>query len=127
MALEVRLDDGPLLVLGDPTEIDQLVANLVSNAVKYTPSGGTVTLSVRRRDHEVEIGVADDGLGIAEEDQARIFRAFYRTENPQALSEPGTGLGLAIVATVVERHGGRLELDSRLGEGTTFTITLPAA
>lgn len=70
--------------------------------------------------------VADDGLGIAEEDQARIFRAFYRTENPEALNEPGTGLGLGIVATVVERHSGRLEVSSRLGEGTTFTVVLPA-
>ena len=111
---------------GDPTELDQLIGNLVSNAVKYTPSGGTVTLSVRRRDTDVEIQVADDGLGIAEEDQARIFRAFYRTENPEALNEPGTGLGLAIVATVVERHAGRLEVGSRLGEGTAFTVTPPA-
>ncbi|GAA4691450.1 sensor histidine kinase [Nocardioides conyzicola] len=127
LTLDVHLDDGPLLVLGDPAEIDQLLANLVSNAVKYTPSGGTVTLSVRRRDDDVEVRVADDGLGIAEEDQARIFRAFYRTENPEALSEPGTGLGLAIVATVVERHGGRVEVDSHLGQGSIFTVTLPGA
>jgi signal transduction histidine kinase len=126
LTIDVDLDEGRLLVPGDPTEIDQVVANLVSNAVKYTPSGGTVTLSVRRRAGDVEITVADDGLGIAEEDQARIFRAFYRTENPDALNEPGTGLGLAIVATVVERHGGRLDVASRLGEGTTFTVALPA-
>ncbi len=126
LKLDVHLDDGPLFVPGDPTELDQLVGNLVSNAVKYTPSGGTVTLSVRRRDAEVELQVADDGLGITEEDQARIFRAFYRTENPDALNEPGTGLGLAIVATVVERHSGRLDVSSRLGEGTVFTVTLPA-
>lgn len=126
LELDVHLDDGPLLVPGDRTEIDQLIGNLVSNAVKYTSVGGTVTLSIRRRGAEVEIQVADDGLGIAEADQARIFRAFYRTENPAALNEPGTGLGLAIVATVVERHGGRVEVDSRLGDGTTFTVTLPA-
>jgi len=126
LKLDVHLDDGPLFVPGDPTELDQLIGNLVSNAVKYTPSGGTVTLSVRRRDTDVELQVADDGLGIAEEDQARIFRAFYRTENPEALNEPGTGLGLAIVATVVERHAGRLEVRSRLGEGTAFTVMLPA-
>jgi signal transduction histidine kinase len=125
LTLDVHLDDGPLLVPGDPTEVDQLIGNLVSNAVKYTPAGGTVTLSVRRRGDDLEIRVADDGLGISEEDQARIFRAFYRTENPDALSEPGTGLGLAIVATVVERHGGRLEVTSSLGDGTTFTVTLP--
>lgn len=126
LTIEVDLEDHPLLVPGDPTELDQLVANLVSNAVKYTPSGGTITLSARRRGDDVEVRVADDGLGIAEEDQARIFRAFYRTENPDALNEPGTGLGLAIVATVVERHGGRLDVASRLGEGTTFTVALPS-
>jgi signal transduction histidine kinase len=126
LTLDVHLDDGPLLVPGDPTEIDQLIGNLVSNAVKYTPAGGHVSLSVRRRGDAMEIRVADDGLGIAEDEQRRIFRAFYRTHNPEALSEPGTGLGLAIVATVVERHGGRVEVESRLGAGTTFTVTLPA-
>ena len=65
--------------------------------------------------------------GISEEDQAGLFRAFFRTTNPEALSEPGTGLGLAIVATIVERHEGRVDVDSRLGEGTTFTVTLPLA
>ena len=127
LTLDVHLEDGPLLVPGDPTEVDQLIGNLVSNAVKYTPAGGRVTLSIRRRDDHLEIRVADDGLGISDDDQARIFRAFYRTENPDALSEQGTGLGLAIVATVVERHGGRLEVTSSLGAGTTFTVTLPAA
>ncbi|WP_051552136.1 sensor histidine kinase [Nocardioides sp. URHA0020] len=127
LTLDVHLDDASLLVPGDPTELDQLIGNLVSNALKYTPSGGLVSVSLRRRAAEVVIEVADDGLGISEEDQARIFRAFYRTENPEALHEPGTGLGLAIVATVVERHGGQVEVASRLGEGTTFTVTLPAA
>ncbi|GAA1765997.1 hypothetical protein GCM10009795_010700 [Nocardioides hankookensis] len=127
IALDTRLADASLVVPGDATEIDQLVGNLVSNAVKYTPPGGTVVLSADRVDEHVVVRVADTGLGIAEEDQARIFRAFYRTENPAALSEPGTGLGLAIVATVVERHGGRLDVASRLGEGTTFTVALPAA
>ena len=97
------------MVPGDPTELDRLVGNLVSNAVKYTHAGGTVAVSATRRDDEVVLAVADDGLGISEEDQLGLFRAFFRTTNPDALREPGTGLGLAIVATVAERHEGRVE------------------
>lgn len=127
LTLSVDLQDGDLVVPGDPTEIDRLLGNLVSNAMKYTPGGGTVTLSVRRADDGVVVRVADDGIGISEEDQLGLFRAFFRTTNPDALREPGTGLGLAIVATIVERHEGAVQVSSRLGVGTTFTVTLPAA
>ncbi len=126
--LDVRLQCAPepLLVPGDPGELDRLVTNLVSNAVKYTPPGGTVTVTVERRGTNAVIAVADDGLGMSEEDQVGLFRPFFRTTNPDALREPGTGLGLAIVATIVERHAGEVRVRSRLGEGTTFTVTLPA-
>jgi signal transduction histidine kinase len=126
LALRVELEPGPLVVPGDPAEIDRLLSNLVSNAVKYTQPGGSVTVAVSRRGAAVVVRVSDTGLGISEEDQVGLFRAFFRTSNPDALREPGTGLGLAIVATIVERHGGRVEVSSRLGEGTTFTVTLPA-
>ena len=76
---------------------------------------------------KVILRVADDGLGISEEDQAGLFSAFFRTTNPAALSESGTGLGLAIVASIAERHAGHVDVESRLGEGTTFAVTLPAA
>jgi signal transduction histidine kinase len=102
------------------------VGNLVSNAVKYTGAGGTVGVSATRRGGSVVLRVADDGLGISEADQVGLFRAFFRSTNPDALREPGTGLGLAIAATVVERHGGRVDVESALGAGTTFTVTLPA-
>lgn len=125
--LDVVLADAPLLVCGDPGELDRMLGNLVSNAVKYTPSGGHVTVSAERAGKDVVVRVSDDGLGISEEDQAGLFGAFFRTTNPAALSEPGTGLGLAIVATIVERHGGKVAVESRLGEGATFTVTLPAA
>lgn len=126
--LSVDVDLGEdIVVLGDSTELDRLVGNLVSNAVKYTPPGGRISIEAVRHDSTVELRVEDDGLGISEEDQRGLFQAFFRTSNPEALREPGTGLGLAIVASVVERHGGRVGVRSRLGEGTAFTVTLPAA
>jgi signal transduction histidine kinase len=117
----------PLMVTGDAVELDRLIGNLVSNAVKYTHAGGSVVVSAVRRDGEVQLAIADTGLGISEDDQQGLFQAFYRTTNPEALRESGTGLGLATVATIVERHRGRITVGSRLGEGSTFTVHLPAA
>jgi signal transduction histidine kinase len=125
LALEVP--DGPLVTLGDAVELDRLVGNLVSNAVKYTPTGGTVTVSCRRDADSVVLTVNDSGIGISEDDQRELFRAFFRSTNPAALRESGTGLGLTTVATIAARHGGRVQVASRLGEGSTFTVTLPAA
>ncbi len=126
LSLRTSLAEGDLVVPGDPDELDRLLANLVSNAVKYTAAGGDIVVSAWRRDEEVVVTVTDTGLGISPEDQVGLFRAFYRTSNPEALRETGTGLGLAIVAEIVERHGGRLSVSSALGEGTTFTVVLPA-
>ena len=125
LTLDVRVGPEDLVVPGDPGELDRLLSNLVSNAVKYTRTGGHVIVEVTRRDGEVVLSVADDGIGISEEDQLGLFRAFFRTNNPAALREPGTGLGLAIVATIVDRHAGRVAVGSRLDEGTTFTVSLP--
>jgi len=127
VVLTVDLDPDPLVVPGDAVELARLVGNLVSNAVKYTRPGGRVSVSARRRDDKVVLAVADTGLGISAEDQQGLFRAFFRTTNPDALRESGTGLGLAIVATIVERHQGRVEVGSELGEGSTFTVTLAVA
>lgn len=113
-------------VAGDPEELRRLVANLLGNAVKYSVAGGTVAASAQRRGDEVVLRVSDEGLGISEADQRRLFTEFFRSTNPEALRRPGTGLGLAIVARIVARHGGRIDLDSVLGRGTTVTVTLPA-
>jgi signal transduction histidine kinase len=114
-------------VLGAATELDQVVANLVGNAVKYTPDGGSVTVSLSRSGDEVVLQVADTGIGISAEDQEQLFTEFFRSNNPQAVAQPGTGLGLTIVARIVARHGGRLHLTSELGAGSTFRVVLPAA
>ena len=125
--LRLQLEPGGLVVTGSADELDRLVANLVSNAVKYTGPGGTVTVTVCRRGEDAVVQVEDDGLGISEEDQVGLFHPFFRTSNPEALRESGTGLGLTIVATIVERHDGRVEVRSRPGVGTTFAVTLPTA
>lgn len=125
ITVELVMEPTDLVVPGDPSELDRLIGNLVSNAVKYTPSGGTVTVSIALHPDEIVVRVADNGIGISEEDQGGLFGAFFRTTNPEALAQSGTGLGLAIVATIVERHEGSVNVESELGAGTTFTVALP--
>lgn len=129
----------PVVALGNAVELDRVVVNLVNNAVKYTQSGGTITITLRETDGAagadgaagtdgagmVELIVADDGIGISAEDVPRLFREFFRSGNAVALGRPGTGLGLAIVDRVVRRHGGRVEVESELGAGSTFRVLLP--
>lgn len=125
LTIELVMEPTDLVVPGDPSELDRLIGNLVSNAVKYTPAGGTVTVSIALGADEIVVRVSDNGMGISEEDQTGLFGAFFRTTNPEALAQPGTGLGLAIVATIVERHEGSVTVESQLGAGTTFTVALP--
>jgi signal transduction histidine kinase len=117
----------PVVAMGDAEELDRVCANLVSNAVKYTPEGGSVTVSLHRQDDQVVLSCSDEGIGISEADQEQLFREFFRSTNPVALAEHGTGLGLTIVKRIVERHGGRVEVHSELGRGSTFTVLLQAA
>ncbi|HID86546.1 MAG TPA: GAF domain-containing protein [Anaerolineae bacterium] len=114
-----------LVVWGTEEGLDRIFVNLVSNAVKYTPSGGTVTVSVRRVGEQAQVEVADTGIGIPEEAFSHLFEEFYRAPNAKALEEVGTGLGLAIVKDLVDRYGGHVEVRSRVGQGSTFTVTLP--
>ena len=123
---DVDLPDGPVLVSGRRDELHRMLANLASNAIKYSDAGGRVSLRVVPDGGEVVVVVADDGIGIGEKDQQELFREFFRTNNPDALERPGTGLGLAIVDRIARRHHGRIDLESVLGEGTTVTVTLPS-
>ena len=114
------------LVLGDADRLRQLLLNLVVNALKYTPAGGEVTLGMRRSDGRVQVTVEDTGVGIAPEDLPHIFERFYRADRSRARSG-GSGLGLAICQWIATAHGGRIEVESAVGKGSTFTVWLPEA
>ena len=126
--VRVRLvgTDAKVATYGNAAELERVVGNLLANAVKFSPAGGTVTCTVSEEDGVAVFRCADEGLGISAEDQDLLFTEFFRSTNPAALAVPGTGLGLTIVKRIVERHCGTISLDSALGAGTEFTVTLPA-
>jgi signal transduction histidine kinase len=122
----VTMGDGlPEEVQWDPDRINEVMGNLLANAFKFTPSGGTVELSATPADHHVKVEVRDTGAGVPPEQLPHIFEKFYQADNQGAASMPGTGLGLAIAKEIVEAHRGHIQCDSVLGEGTTFTLVLP--
>jgi signal transduction histidine kinase len=123
--MRLQLCRDQLVVWGTEEGLDRIFVNLVSNAVKYTPAGGSVTVTVRCLPGQAQVEVADTGIGIPEEALAHLFVEFYRAPNAKALSEVGTGLGLAIVKDLVERYKGRIEVRSTVGQGSAFTVTLP--
>ena len=114
-------------LFGHPSEIESAVRNLLSNAVRYTPREGRVCLSSQRRDTDLWITVEDDGPGIAAEHLPRLTERFYRVDRARSRSTGGTGLGLAIVKRIAGRHGGTLHVESRVGEGSRFSLILPGA
>ena len=111
-------------VHGDAQRLYQVVSNLLDNAIKYTPDGGTVTLAVWTQNDQARLDVRDTGPGIPPEAQARVFERFYRAPHSNN-QERGTGLGLAIVKSIVEQHGGRVWVTSVVGQGSTFSVALP--
>jgi len=114
-------------VIGDKSRLRQVLMNLIGNAVKYTPPEGWVKVTAESRGNTLRLAIQDNGLGISPEDQIHIFDRFYRVRRPETDSIEGTGLGLAIVKSLVEAHHGQIGLESRLGEGSTFYLTLPLA
>ncbi len=111
-------------VRGDAQRLYQVISNLVSNSIKYTPAGGEVSVTIWVQDDQVRLDVRDNGVGIPAEAQVRLFQRFYRAPNVTA-EEQGTGLGLAIVKSIVEQHGGRVWVTSAVGKGSTFSVALP--
>jgi len=114
-----------IIVPADADRLEQVLTNLVDNALKYTPEGGRVDVRVATADGEVEVLVNDSGRGIGPEDLPHVFERFYRADRSRTRGSGGTGLGLAIAKHIVEAHGGRISVSSRANEGTTFKVTLP--
>jgi len=128
IVVSLEVADRPF-VSANPDHIKALWTHLLSNAIHYTPAGGEVIISLQAdRERGLAIGiVSDTGIGVAADDVQRIFEEFYRTEEAKAMQEASTGLGLPIVQQVVERYGGTIEVESAVGQGSTFRFTLPLA
>jgi two-component system, OmpR family, phosphate regulon sensor histidine kinase PhoR len=124
VALRIETDAG---LRGAPAELDSAVRNLLTNAVRYTPDGGTITVDWRVIDGEGVLSVRDTGIGIAAEHLPRLTERFYRVDRGRSRDTGGTGLGLAIVKHVAQRHHARLDIESRVGYGSTFSLRFPAA
>jgi len=125
--LELEVDDELPAVPVDLDRLRQVVVNLLSNAVKFSPAGGAVVLTARGLDGAVEIAVTDHGLGIPEEALPALFQKFSRVARPETRNIGGSGLGLSLVKQIVEAHGGKVAVESRLGEGSRFSFTLPVS
>jgi signal transduction histidine kinase len=124
--LDVKVDERLGDFVGDERKIKQILLNLLSNAVKFTPEGGRIGINARQTDGGVEVSVTDTGIGIAPEDQAKIFEEFRQVGGDYAHKKEGTGLGLTLAKKFVELHGGRIWVESEVGKGSTFSFTLPA-
>lgn len=125
VVIDLRILDGSCLILGDHPQLTSAIGNVVENAVKYTESGGTVTVSVMPGISSVDVEVQDTGVGIPAASLDRIFERFYRVDRARSRDTGGTGLGLSIVRRVVVNHGGEVNVSSREGEGSTFTLRFP--
>ncbi len=115
------------IVCGDKARIYQVIANLINNAIKYTPEGGEIRVEIIPKGRQVQINVTDNGIGISESEQQRIFERFYQVDKARTRSkkDKGSGLGLAIAKEIVGLHDGDIWVESRLGQGSTFSFTLP--
>ncbi len=121
--LNITLDEAS--ICADEDLLSQVWINLLNNAIKFTPQGGSIHIELHRRDDQIEFIIADSGIGISEADQARIFERFYKADKSRRRSTDGSGLGLAIARTIIDLHKGTIAVASAADTGTTFTITLP--
>jgi len=125
--VKIKLEEGTQIPeIGiDPVRIEQVISNLLTNAIRHTPPGGSITVTVKNGEEGLKISVSDTGKGIATEDLPHVFERFYRSGSSRARKEGGTGLGLAIVKQMVEAHGGKVWVESKTGTGSIFSILLP--
>ena len=126
-SIHVDVPDELPKAAGDPDRVGQVLINFISNAIKYSPEGGDVYVSADFEDDRVKVGIRDEGIGIAPEDQARLFTKFYRVDSSLTREIGGTGLGLSICKSIIELLGGEVGVDSEQGKGSTFWFTLPLA
>jgi len=124
-ALKVNVPEDLPPAMGDKNRVMQVLTNLLSNACQYTPEGGTISVSVGVEGDFLRVDVSDTGIGIAKKDLPRVFDRFFRADHPLVREKPGTGLGLSIAKSIVEMHGGKIWVQSKLGKGSTFSFTLP--
>jgi two-component system phosphate regulon sensor histidine kinase PhoR len=127
VTLSARVPDDLPAIRGDDERLDQLFVNLLHNAIKFSPDGGTVTVTADEHPDAVVVSVRDEGVGIPAGDQARVFERFYKVDRARQRGLGGTGLGLAIARHIAEAHGGRIWLESSEGSGSTFSLSLPFA
>jgi signal transduction histidine kinase len=123
--LVLDLPDNFPIIHGDETRLRQVIDNLVSNAIKYSPKGGEVRITGSFDDQNITIAVSDQGVGLPEDELDRIFERFYRVEGALSRKTQGTGLGLYLARAVIEAHGGQIVVESKPGKGSTFRFTLP--
>ena len=126
VSLQVDVEAAMPIVRGDEARLGQVFVNLVHNAVKFSPDGGEVRITVRHDGEEAVVSVRDHGIGIAKADRTRVFERFYKADRARVRGG-GTGLGLSIARHVVEAHGGRIWVDSEDGRGSTFSFAIPLA
>jgi two-component system phosphate regulon sensor histidine kinase PhoR len=124
--VEVRLSATPVTVSGSAKDLSLLLGNLLENAVRHTPRGGSVRVEVGTKERSAMVTVSDTGIGIPSRDLPRVFERFYRVDRDRSRATGGTGLGLSIARHVAQQHGGRIDAESELGRGSTFRVTLPA-
>ena len=127
VTINAHVNEKPIYIMGNPDRVEQMLINLIENAIKYNKPGGSVTVQVFSNAEEANVTISDTGIGIAEEHLPRMFERFYRVDKGRSRQMGGTGLGLAIVKHIVRSMHGEIEVHSKLGEGTEFLITLPLA
>jgi signal transduction histidine kinase len=121
----LRMPETPIYVQGDAVELHEAASNFITNALKYTPEKGRITIRLEQQGDDAVFEVKDSGIGIPEDQQERLFQPFYRVRSRETDNIDGTGLGLHLVKQIIERHKGQVRFHSRYGEGSTFGFQLP--
>ncbi|CAH2215389.1 two-component system histidine kinase PnpS [Tepidibacter aestuarii] len=123
--IKIGLCDKNIMINGDKDRIEQVIQNILTNAIKYTPNNGVISVNIKEEDEQAFISIKDNGIGIPKKDVSRIFERFYRVDKARSRDMGGTGLGLSIAKHIIEQHGGDISVESEVGKGTEFRIKLP--